>query len=276
MQEKTEQNNETINNIINTIKDIKITPENIASLIETHIIPNAAKIKGVCINREEFLKRELSLYINDASVIDLAIEKNPAYAGISKEIIDKIANSVINKETNTTTGISFVTGLPGGITMALAIPADFVQNTCFAIRLSQELAYLYGFDEFNFNNCNSKLSNEIMGFIASMYGIDGANILIKEFSKSVSAKVVKQLAKAPLTKGVLYPMIKQICTVLGIKMSKQIFAKSASKAVPVIGGVACGALTYVTFKPMGKNLKTSLEQLDICNPEFYENNKIEI
>jgi len=276
MQEKTEQNNETINNIINTIKDIKITPENIASLIETHIIPNAAKIKGVCINREEFLKRELSLYINDASVIDLAIEKNPAYAGISKEIIDKIANSVINKETNTTTGISFVTGLPGGITMALAIPADFVQNTCFAIRLAQELAYLYGFDEFNFNNCNSELNNKIMVLLAAMYGVDVANKALKEFAKSVSVNVAKQLAKAPLTKGVLYPIIKQICKTIGIKISKQIFAKSVSKAVPVIGGVVCGAITYVTFKPMAEKLKTSLEQLDICNPEFYENNKIEI
>ena len=113
-----------------------------------------------------------------------------------------------------------------------------------------------------------------MVLLAAMYGVDVANKALKEIAKSVSVNVAKQLARAPLTKGVLYPIIKQICKAIGIKISKQIFAKSVSKAVPVIGGVVCGAITYVTFKPMAEKLKTSLEQLDICNPEFYENNKI--
>ena len=37
-----------------------------------------------------------------------------------------------------------------------------------------------------------------------------------------------------------------------LKISKQIFAKSVSKVVPVIGGVVSGAITYITFKSMSE------------------------
>ena len=43
-------------------------------------------------------------------------------------------------------------------------------------------------------------------------------------------------------------------------MTKQIFAKGVSKAVPIIGGVVSGGITLATMRPMGMRLVDVLEQ----------------
>lgn len=53
-------------------------------------------------------------------------------------------------------------------------------------------------------------------------------------------------------------------------MTKQIFAESVSKVVPVIGGVVTGGLSYITFKPCAKKLKNSFKDLYLCNPQYYK------
>lgn len=46
-------------------------------------------------------------------------------------------------------------------------------------------------------------------------------------------------------------------------MTKQIFAKSAAKIVPVVGGVVSGSLTLATFMPMSKRLQKHLASLPL-------------
>ena len=41
-------------------------------------------------------------------------------------------------------------------------------------------------------------------------------------------------------------------------MSKQLFAKSISKTIPVLGGLISGGLSYVTFGPMATKLAKKL------------------
>lgn len=52
-------------------------------------------------------------------------------------------------------------------------------------------------------------------------------------------------------------------------MTKQIFAKSVSKTVPLLGGAVSGGLTYVTFRNCMYKLKGSFEALPIADPDFY-------
>ncbi|MDD3041300.1 MAG: hypothetical protein PHO71_25985, partial [Bacteroides sp.] len=73
-----------------------------------------------------------------------------------------------------------------------------------------------------------------------------------------------------LTKGTIYPIVKKIAQAIGVKMTKDIFAKGVSKVIPVIGGVASGGLTYVTFRPMAYKLKKHLSELKWADPEFYK------
>lgn len=90
------------------------------------IIKAAMSIPGVRINRDDFLRKELSKYFSSDKV-DLAIQKNPASAGISVDEIEDIAKSCIDYETNKVSAISAAAGIPGGLAMIGTIPADTAQ-----------------------------------------------------------------------------------------------------------------------------------------------------
>ena len=65
--------------------------------------------------------------------------------------------------------------------------------------------------------------------------------------------------------------VKVVAQKLGVKMNKQIFAKSIGKVVPLIGGVVSGGLTYATFKPSALRLEKHLKTLPTADVDFYKN-----
>ena len=85
------------------------------------------KVPLVKINREKFLRKELIKYFPE-DIVNLSIEKNPAFAGVERERVNKIATHIINFESNKVTAISAAAGIPGGAAMAATIPAD-LRNT---------------------------------------------------------------------------------------------------------------------------------------------------
>ncbi|MET7792138.1 hypothetical protein ABZS93_37275, partial [Streptomyces sp900116325] len=44
------------------------------------------------------------------------------------------------------------------------------------------------------------------------------------------------------------------------------FAKSVSKAIPLVGAAVSGGLTFATFRPMSKRLKAHLSGLELARP----------
>ena len=240
-----------------------ITPE--------EIIAQIIKLPVARVDRAEFLHKELIRYYPEETV-KTAIEYNPAYAGIGKQRINNIADQVIQRETNKVAGISFAAGLPGGFALAATIPADVVQYLAFTIRAIQEIAYLYGFDEFDFEEeeLDSYAMDQILIFLGAMYGVQGVDGSIKVIAEAAAQKTSKDLANEALTKTAIYPVVKKVAKELRSKITKRIYVKGASKAVPVIGGAVSGGLTYATFKPNCKRLKRSLRDLEICDVEYYK------
>ena len=236
------------------------------------VIKNALKIPGVRVERDLFLKKELIKYY-PKHVVNEAIDRNPAYAGIEREKINEIAKQVINYETNRVSAISFAAGLPGGIAMAATIPADIAQYFGNVIIAMQKLAYLYGFDSFEGNDTNisDDTLNELLIFLGAMFGVQGAQKGVAYISQCATVRVAKSLSQKALTKTTVYPVVKQIAKVIGVKMTKDIFAKNVAKVVPVIGGVVSGGLTYATFKPSCDRLMNSFKGLNLSDPEFYRN-----
>ncbi len=235
------------------------------------IIQQAMKLPIVKVNREKFLYKELIKYYSE-DVVDLAIKKNPAYAGMEKEIINEVSKQVINYETNKVSAISFAAGMPGGFAMFATVPADIAQYFAYMIRVMQKLSYLYGFEDFELNEeaISDNTMNQIMIFLGVMFGVQGANAGVKKIAEAAAKKVSKSLAQKALTKGTVYPIVKKIAQAVGIKMTKQIFAESVSKVVPVIGGAVTGGLSYITFKPCAKKLKNSFKDLYLCDPQYYK------
>lgn len=89
-------------------------------------------------------------------------------------------------------------------------------------------------------------------------------------AKALGTGVEKQLVKKALTKGTIYPIVKSISKWFGVKMTKEIFAGFFKKAIPVVGGVIGGGLTYATFKPCCDKLKSVLENTYLSNPNYHE------
>ena len=249
-------NDVAIDKAFDSVINKYITPE--------EIIAQIIKLPVARVDRAEFLHKELIRYYPEETV-KTAIEYNPAYAGIGKQRINNIADQVIQRETNKVAGISFAAGLPGGFALAAAIPADVVQYLAFTIRAIQEIAYLYGFDEFDFEEeeLDSYAMDQILIFLGAMYGVQGVDGSIKVIAEAAAQKTSKVLANEALTKTAIYPVVKKVAKELRSKITKRIYVKGASKAVPVIGGAVSGGLTYATFKPNCKRLKRSLRDLEI-------------
>ena len=235
------------------------------------VLVEATKLPIVKIDRELFLRKELrNQYSED--VVNKAIEFNPAYAGIHVEDINKIAKACIASETAKVTAISAAAGIPGGIAMVGTVPADIAQFLGHTLRILQELIYLYGWQELNLDSeqMDEETKNMLTLFVGIMFGVNGAATAVNKIAGQVAKQVAKKLPQKALTKGVVYPVVKKIATLLGVKMTKDIFARGVSKAVPIIGAVASGGLTLFTFKPMSEKLKSYLSSCEVADVEHYK------
>lgn len=233
------------------------------------IIIKGLRVPGIRINRSDFLQNEL--YKNySQDVIDDAIANNPAHAKIPSEEIDKIAEEVIKFERNCVSGISAALGMPGGFCMAATIPADIIQYYAYMLRVTQKLLYLYGFPEIDTTEKGHKFDSETMNILiicfGVMYGAAGANNALKSIAKALANGVEKKLLRAALTKGTIYPIVKNIASWFGKKMTKQVFAGFFKKKIPIVGGAVGGGITYFSFKPCCYKLKSSLQDTLLSNP----------
>ena len=236
-----------------------------------NILMKAMHTPGVKVNRIKFLQKEFIKYY-PKEVIDEAIKNNPAKAGVSKAVVNKISQQVINYETTKVTGISFLSSLPGGAVAIGAAAADITSYFAFILRTVQELAYLYGFEQFDLNEdeMDSETMNFLLLFIGVMFGVQGASSVLKKFADTLAKNIAKKLAQKALTKGTIYPLVKKVALKVGIRMTKQIFADSVASTIPVAGSVLSGGLTFATFKPCCMKLRKNLMSYNLCDPDYYK------
>lgn len=236
------------------------------------VLRNAVQLPLVRVEREPFLRSQLQRHFPKQAV-DQAIAESPAAAGINADQLNSIAYDSINYETSKVTALSFAAGLPGGIAMAGTIPADLTQQMAHILRIMQKLAYLYGWpslmDEEN-SAIDDGMVNNLIIFAGIMFGVEGASNAIHRVAAQLALNVAKKLPQQALTKGIVYPVVKKIALALGVHMTKQTFAKSVSKVIPIIGGVVSGGLTFATYRPMACKLKNHLAGLPTASVEFYE------
>lgn len=233
------------------------------------IIILSIKAPGVYIKRDSFLKKEFSKK-HSQDIVEKAILSTPAQAGITADEVDHIADEVIKFERNCVTGISTALGAPGGWAMAATIPADIIQYYGYTLRAAQKLMYLYGFPEISSNEDGIQLDtetlNELILCLGVMNGVAGANNAIKGMARALSVGIEKKLLNAALTKGTFYPLVKSIAKWFGVKMTKNIFAGFFKKAIPIVGGVVGGSVTFFAFKPCCTRLKNELRDTMLSNP----------
>lgn len=227
------------------------------------------KTPGVRIDRANFLQKELFKHC-EQSVIDTAIATTPAQAQIPPELIELIADNVIQFERTCVSGISAALGAPGGAAMVATIPADIIQYYGYMLRATQKLLYLYGFPQIDTTEEGQKFDSETINILiicmGVMYGTAGASNALKAIASALGKGVEKKLLNTALTKGTIYPIVKSVAKWFGVKMTKDVFAGFFRKALPVVGGVLGGGITYLSFKPCCDRLKASLQNTRLSRP----------
>lgn len=223
------------------------------------IIANALKMPGVKVNRKEFLVKTFGDKLS-SDKIPFLIEKGPLEVGVSTDKLNRMAKSLVNKRTLQSSGTSFAAGLPGGWAMAATIPADTLQFFGVALRLSQELAYIFGYKDFwdDEELDLERVRSELILFLGVMFGVGGAASTLKVVSSKMAEQALKKLPQKALTKTFYYPIVKKIAALIGVKMTKDTFAKGVSKVIPVVGGVVSGGLTYTSMTKMGNRLRSTM------------------
>lgn len=223
-----------------------------------NIITSAVQIPGVKVDRKKFLAET---FANHEVVMEDIFELGPIEAGISKEDLSKLANKLILSRTGQSSIASFVAGIPGGLAMAATVPLDVLQFFGMAIRLAQELSYLYGADDLwqNGQLDDEKVKNQLLLYCGVMFGVSGAVSGVRVLSTQIAKTTLKKLPQKALTKTFWYPMIKQIGKAIGIKVTKSTVAKGISNAIPVIGGVISGSMNFASMFPMANRLQSTLE-----------------
>jgi hypothetical protein len=240
------------------------TPESKFSMV----LATTSGFPGVRIDRESYLRRALARYCSSEQ-IQLAVDESPAAAGIALGVIDKAARDSIKYESAKVTALSAAAGVPGGFALIGTVPADLAQNLAHVLRIAQKLAYLYSWPDL-FSADGDEPDDATKGmltlFVGVMFGAQSANQGVTVVAGMLAKQALKQLPKQALTKGVIYPIVKQVASKLGTEMTKLIFAKGVAKVVPIAGAVLNGGLTLATFAPMSFRLKKHLASLEMTKP----------
>lgn len=227
-------------------------------------LSRVSRLKGVRIDREHFLRAELHRRGVSNETIDVAIVENPAAAGIGIEMLDRMAAEVVEFEMRKSTAMSFAAGIPGGFAMIGTIPGDITQFYVHAFRIMQKVAYVYGWREFlsDTDHVDDETLGKLTAFLGVMMGVGGASATVTNFAANIARPAIqRQVAGVALTKTAWYTPMKHVLRVVGVKLTKDSFAKAVSKAVPVAGGVISGGLTYATLRVQSGRLIEHLRQL---------------
>ena len=232
------------------------------------VISSAIQLPGVKVSRESFLAEIFKKQPTEMMSQILAV--GPVEAGCcTREELKSLAKGVVNKRTIQSGGVSFMAGLPGGLAMAATIPADTLQFFAVALRLAQEISYLYGAEDLWANGAldSERVQNQLILYCGVMFGASGATATVKVLSSSLAKQALKKLPQKALTKTFYYPVVKAVAKAVGARMTKDIFAKGVSKAIPIVGGVVSGGITLASMRPMGMRLVKALDEANFAYTE---------
>ena len=233
--------------------------------VTMNLIGTLAKTPLVKVDREQFLRQQFA----NSPYLEEILLQGPQSV-YKPKVLEKKARAIVRSNTNKTSAVSFATGLPANpFVMVPAAGADVAQYFGFALHMAQQIAYLFGEDELftNGGELTEEAKMRVIAYLGVMFGAAGASSLITQTSKVVGQNVGKKVAGQALTKTTWYPLVKKIGALLGQKITKKTVEKTISKAVPLLGGVVSGGLTFATFRSMGYRLTDEFVKLVTSGPQ---------
>ena len=130
------------------------------------------------------------------------------------------------------------------------------------MKVAQKLAYIYGWPDLLDENgqITEGTRNVLTLFVGVMLGAELTNGIIKQISKNLAQQIAKRLPRQALMKTHYYPIVKEVSRWIGVRMTKEVFSKKVSKAIPYVASIVSGSITYASFKPMAERLRKQLRE----------------
>ena len=208
------------------------------------VLQQVVKLPVVKVDRSKFLVDKFSKEL-DPQDIPTLLEQGPTSL-LSQETLDRVANACIRDNVLLASGTSVLAGLPGGIAMAITIPADVAgYEDLWASR--EELS--------------EDAQNTLLLYLGVMLGVNGTAALLRAGGITIAKQVMKTVPNKALTKTLWYPILKKVLKIFGVNLTKGGLAKGMGKFIPILGGIISGGLTFATMKPMGESLQKELSKL---------------
>ena len=235
------------------------------------VLQQVVKLPVVKVDRSKFLVDKFSKRL-DPKDIPRLLEEGPT-ALLSQDILDKVADSCIKDNVLLASGTSVLAGIPGGLALAITIPTDVAQFYAFSLKLAQELGYIYGYDDLwaSRNELSEEAKNTLLLYLGVMLGVNGAGALLRSGGVTVAKHVMTTVPQKAVAKAGWYPILKKVMKIFGVTLTRRGLAKGMGKAIPILGGVISGGLTYATMKPMGERLQKELSKLVNYSEVQYQN-----
>lgn len=229
--------------------------------VAMQVLQQVVKLPVVKVNRSKFLMDKFSKEVASKDIPRL-LEEGPT-ALLPQETLDRVANACIKDNVLLASGTSVLAGLPGGLAMAVTIPADVAQFYAFSLKLAQELGYIYGYDDLwaSRDELSEDAQNTLLLYLGVMLGVNGTAALLRAGGVAIAKQVMKTVPQKALTKTLWYPILKKVLKIFGVNLTKGGLAKGMGKFIPILGGVISGGLTFATMKPMGESLQKELSKL---------------
>lgn len=216
------------------------------------------------VDREEFLKEALHVNCSE-DAIGKAIMTSPIESEIPRYVIADIANKVINDHLVRVTSLSFAAGLPGGLALLGTIPADLIQFFVNSITVAQKLAYLYGWKDFfqSENDLSEDTLSKITLFTGVMFGAPNAEKALDRYKfdeaedNSSDVKIGFSNLEVDFSSSQLtirehgfLQLVQYVAKWIGVRIARRKINSSSMRAIPIIGGVVSGGMSYLSFKDM--------------------------
>ena len=235
------------------------------------VLQQVVKLPVVKVNREKFLVEKFSKELDKRDIAKLLEQGPPSL--LPQETLDRVARSCIKDNVLRASGTSVLAGIPGGLALAITIPTDVAQFYAFSLKLAQELGYIYGYDDLwaSRNELSEEAKNTLLLYLGVMLGVNSAGALLRAGGVSVAKHVMKTVPQKALAKTLWYPILKKVMKIFGVTLTSRGLAKGMGKAIPILGGVISGGLTYATMKPMGERLQKELSKLVNYSEVQYQN-----
>ncbi len=166
------------------------------------VISSAVQLPGVKVDRDEFLKEQFAgSNVNIQDVITLG----PVEAGISREDISGMVNKLIIKRTSQSSIASFAAGIPGGLAMAATIPLDVMQFFGMALKLAQEISYMYGAHDLWVDGKidDERVRSQLIMYCGVMFGVSGAVSGVRVLSTQIAKTTLKKITSKSTYKNIL-------------------------------------------------------------------------